>query len=136
MGQTTCGDLLSFGVQKKITGGSSDAFIVFHCFLLKRGRNVDPPNLSCFRVEVDVSSDDVLVFELDQLRHSGARRTKKADYEIPFVVPILPELVLEELVVGIADDVLKERLLLKLDELQLEIGFLDEFEILVDSLNS
>ena len=96
------------------------------------GRNVDAPELSALRVEVQMSQPDVFQFELEQFPDPRARRSEKADDEIPPPLLFVVETLLEIEVIRLADNVLKERLLLDADERDFQIRAAEERQVGID----
>jgi len=77
----------------------------------------------------------VLGLDLHQLADPCPGCRQIPDDEIPFHVAIFFERVLEEAVIGVADNVLQEAFLLYLDELELPFVFVQERKVFVDCLN-
>lgn len=73
--------------------------------------------------------------ELDEFRHADSRASQKANDEIPSFVSLFEKLILEKCVVRIRNDVVKVCLLLYLDDIDLELRFLEKDKILVDPLD-
>lgn len=78
-----CGDTLSTLIEEDKT-----AVLLLFCkprkgFFLQGLRNVDAAELTALRVQVEIAESDVFHLDLDQLTHSRARGSKKADHEVP-----------------------------------------------------
>ncbi len=78
----------------------------------------------------------MLNLDLHQLTHTGTGGRQIPHDKVPFKVRLLPELVLQEGVVSVADDVLQIRALLHLHRFQLKPGMLGEFQVLVKGLDT
>ena len=75
-------------------------------------------------------------FDLDKFTDTGTGCSQIPDHKVPFRVTILFELLLQEVVIGIADHVLKKVLLLNLYSFQLQLVFSQISQVLVDGLNA
>ena len=77
----------------------------------------------------------MLNLQLDKFTDTGSGGGKKPHDKIPFRSPILLHLVFQEDVVGIADDIFQEGLLLSLYRFQAKVRLVHIVKILVDGLN-
>lgn len=75
-------------------------------------------------------------FDLEKFANASSRGSQKPYHEIPGGVPLLLELRLEKPIIGIADHVFEEVLLLYFNETHFEFLLLDQLQILIDSLES
>ena len=116
-----CGDTLSSLIEEDET-----AVILLFCkprkgFFLQGLRNVDAAELTALRVQVEIAESDVFHLDLDQLTHSRARGSKKADHKVPEQFAVLFQTLLEVQVIRSTDNIFEERLLLTLYKGQLPL---------------
>ena len=129
-----CGNDFAITVPEYIPAREIFIFEPLDSLLAKPSGNVEPPDLAAFRIHVEVSGVDMFNFYLEQLADSGSGCRHEPHDEIPFQMSVSFELLFQEFIVGIADDVLQEVLLLNLDKFELQLVFLDEFQVSVQCL--
>ena len=78
----------------------------------------------------------LLYLNLYKFAHSGTSRSQETHHKVPLQVILLLQLVLQEDVIGIADDILQVRTLLHLDRFQAEFRLAYKYKILVQRLNT
>ena len=86
--------------------------------LSEPGREVDPPDLPAFRVDVKMSGSHMFHLDLDQFADPRPRCRQRPDDEVPAPVLLLPEHALEKQIVIIADDVFQESVLRQFDSFE------------------
>ena len=75
-------------------------------------------------------------FDLNKFAYTRPGRSQIPNHEVPLHVAVLLELFFQEVVVGIADHILKKILLLYLHSFQSKVIFVQEFKILIHCLDT
>ena len=136
LGYAAGGDAFAEAVHEQVAGVAALILDPFLSLFLEFLRDVDTSVFASLSVDVDIPFQDVLDLYLHEFAHAGAGRGKEADDEVPLEVLLFPQAVLEEVVIRVADDVLKVGLLLYADRLELELGLVGILQILVERLDA
>ena len=94
--------------------------------------DIEPSDLAAFGIDVNVSGPDMFHLDLLEFADARSRSRKVPDNEIPCAVILLAQFFLEENIVGIADDVFEESLVLFFDGFEAETVLFDELEPFVE----
>lgn len=89
-------------------------------------------SFSAFRIQIQVSSLDMLDLDLNKLAHPCSGCGKKADDKIPKHFAITFQAVLEVLIISFADHILQERFLLHPHKGQFPFLLADALKVAVD----
>ena len=97
---------------------------------------VQPTQFSSLGIQVEVAQLHMLDFDLDELADASAGGSQIPNHEVPLHVTILLEMLFQKVVVGIADYIFEEVLLLYLHSFEPQTILVQEFQILVHRLDA
>ena len=101
------GNTVTEAVKEQVAGGTVLVIEPVGGLFAEFGREEQPPHFTPFGVDVEIAGMDVLDFDLHQFADTCTCGSKETHNEVPLHVSFLVQTILEEKIIGIADDILK-----------------------------